>query len=87
MLKFLSEWLIRDPGRLAASLAQFVGHPAYGQDALRGDLEQFVFLLGERRPGTIRRMTKQTFQPARAIPGAVRRSRCGHSDSRYIHGA
>jgi hypothetical protein len=46
MLQFLSEWLARDPGRLGASLAGFVGHPAYGLDELRGDLERFVFLLG-----------------------------------------
>jgi len=46
MLEFLSEWLARDPGRLAASLAQFVGHPACMVDELRGDLERFVFLLG-----------------------------------------
>jgi len=46
MLQFLSEWLARDPGRLGASLAEFVGHPAYGLAQLRGDLEQFVFLLG-----------------------------------------
>jgi hypothetical protein len=46
MLQFLSEWLARDPGCLGASLAQFAGHPAYGLDELRGDLERFVFLLG-----------------------------------------
>ena len=46
MLQFLSEWLTRDPARLGASLAQFVGHPAYGLAQLRGDLERFVFLLG-----------------------------------------
>jgi hypothetical protein len=46
MLQFLSQWLARDPARLGASLAQFVGHPAYGLDELRGDLERFVFLLG-----------------------------------------
>ena len=45
-LQFLSEWLARDPGRLGASLEQFVGHPAYGLAQLRGDLERFVFLLG-----------------------------------------
>ena len=27
MLPFLSQWLARDPDRLSASLAQFVGHP------------------------------------------------------------
>jgi len=46
MLQFLSEWLTRDPARLAASLEEFVGHPAYGLDELRSDLERFVFLLG-----------------------------------------
>ena len=46
MLQFLSQWLAQDPGRLAASLEQFVGHPAYGLPQLRSDLERFVFLLG-----------------------------------------
>jgi hypothetical protein len=46
MLQFLSQWLDRDPGRLGESLAQFVGHPAYGPDELHGDLERFIFLLG-----------------------------------------
>lgn len=46
MLVCLSEWLSRDPDRLAASLAEFVGHPAYGLNELHGDLERFVFLLG-----------------------------------------
>jgi hypothetical protein len=34
------------PARLAASLEEFVGHPAYGIAQLRQDLERFVFLLG-----------------------------------------
>ena len=46
MLQFLSHWLAQDPARLAASLEQFVGHPAYGLAQLRGDLERFAFLLG-----------------------------------------
>ncbi len=46
MLVFLSDWLSRDPDRLAPSLAQFVGHPAYALNELHGDLERFVFLLG-----------------------------------------
>jgi hypothetical protein len=46
MLQFLNQWLARDPARLAASLAEFVGHPAYGLTQLRDDLERFVFLLG-----------------------------------------
>jgi hypothetical protein len=45
-LQFLSEWLARDRGHLAASLAQFAGHPAYGLDELRTELNRFVFLLG-----------------------------------------
>jgi hypothetical protein len=46
MLQFLSQWLARDPGRLAASLGEFVGNPAYGTMQLREDLERFAFLLG-----------------------------------------
>lgn len=46
MLQFLHQWLARDPGRLAASLDEFVGHPGYGIQDLRGDLERFAFLLG-----------------------------------------
>jgi hypothetical protein len=36
----------RDPGRLSASLEDFVGHPAYGISQLRMDLDRFTFLLG-----------------------------------------
>ena len=46
MLQFLSQWLARDPARLGASLAEFVGHPAYRLAHLRDDLERFVVLLG-----------------------------------------
>jgi hypothetical protein len=46
LLQFLSEWLVRDPGRLGASLQQFVGHPAYNLGQLRQDLDRFTFLLG-----------------------------------------
>jgi hypothetical protein len=46
ILQVLSQWLARDPGRLGPSLAEFVGHPAYGIAELRNDLERFVFLLG-----------------------------------------
>jgi hypothetical protein len=41
-----SQWLARDPARLAASLEEFVGHPAYNVAQLRQDLERLVFLLG-----------------------------------------
>jgi hypothetical protein len=46
MLQFLSGWLARDPGRLGPSLDEYVGHPGYGIQDLRGDLERFAFLLG-----------------------------------------
>ena len=46
MLQFLTGWLARDPARLAASLEDFTGHPGYGIQDLRGDLERFVFLRG-----------------------------------------
>jgi hypothetical protein len=37
---------VGDPACLGASLAELVGHPAYGLAQLRDDLERFVFLLG-----------------------------------------
>ena len=46
MLQFLSQWLARDRVRLATSLEEFVGNPAYGITQLHQDLERFVFLLG-----------------------------------------
>jgi hypothetical protein len=46
LLQFLSDWLRRDPGRLGASLEEFVGHPAYDIGQLHGDLDRFTFLLG-----------------------------------------
>ena len=35
-----------DHDALAASLFDFIGHPAYGPDALHADLDRFTFLLG-----------------------------------------
>jgi hypothetical protein len=46
LLQFLAGWLASDPDRLAASLLAFVGHPAYGTEQLRQDLDRFAFLLG-----------------------------------------
>ena len=46
LLQFLAGWLARDHARLGASLAGYVGHPAYGTTQLRQDLDRFVFLLG-----------------------------------------
>jgi hypothetical protein len=45
-LQLIASWLAADPERLAASLLQYIGHPAYGPDALRADLNRFTFLLG-----------------------------------------
>ena len=39
ILQLIARWLTADPDRLAASLLDFIGHPAYGPDALRADLE------------------------------------------------
>jgi hypothetical protein len=46
ILQLIARWLTADPERLAASLLDFIGHPAYGPDALRADLDRFAFLLG-----------------------------------------
>jgi hypothetical protein len=45
-LQLIARWLAADPERLAASLLDYIGHPAYGPDALRADLDRFTFLLG-----------------------------------------
>ncbi len=45
-LQLIASWLATDPERLAASLLEYIGHPAYGPDALRADLDRFTFLLG-----------------------------------------
>ena len=46
MLQFISDWLDTDPGPLGATMARFVGHPAYRIDALHDHLARFIFLLG-----------------------------------------
>jgi hypothetical protein len=46
-LTFLAGWLSGSQEQiLADSLAAFVGHAAYGIEALRADLHRFVFLPG-----------------------------------------
>jgi hypothetical protein len=46
LLQFLTGRIASDPARLAPSLLAFAGHPAYGLDTLRSDLDRFTFLLG-----------------------------------------
>lgn len=46
LLQFIADWLAADPARLSPSLLAYVGHPVYGLDALRCDLDRFDFLLG-----------------------------------------
>jgi len=46
LLQLLASWLAADPARLAPSLLAYIGHPAYGLDTLRADLDRFTFLLG-----------------------------------------
>ena len=45
-LQLIARWLAADPAALAPSLLTFIGHPAYGPDTLRADLNRFAFLLG-----------------------------------------
>jgi hypothetical protein len=45
-LQLITGWLSADPATLAPSLLAYIGHPAYGLDALRADLDRFTFLLG-----------------------------------------
>jgi hypothetical protein len=45
-LQFIAGWLASDPARLTASLLDYAGHPAYGPQQLRQDLDRFTFLLG-----------------------------------------
>jgi hypothetical protein len=45
-LQFIARWLASDPARLTPSLLDYVGHPAYGLQQLRQDLERFAFLPG-----------------------------------------
>jgi hypothetical protein len=46
LLQYLTGWLASDPARLATSLRAYAGHPAYGLEQLRSDLDRFAFLLG-----------------------------------------
>jgi hypothetical protein len=46
ILQLIAGWLAADPERLTASLLAYIGHPAYGPDDLRADLDRFTFLLG-----------------------------------------
>jgi hypothetical protein len=48
-------WLTADPERLAASLLGFIGHPAYGLDALRADLDRFTVFLSGNEASSSRR--------------------------------
>ena len=45
-LQLITRWLDADPGTLTLSFQASIGHPAYGLDALRNDLNRFAFLLG-----------------------------------------
>jgi hypothetical protein len=45
-LQLIARWLATDPSTLTPSFLAYIGHPAYGLDALRADLDRFTFLLG-----------------------------------------
>jgi hypothetical protein len=44
-LQLIARWLAADPGP-SHRHSWLIGHPAYGLDALRADLDRFTFLLG-----------------------------------------
>lgn len=46
LLGLIRHWLACDQARLALSLEEFIGNPAYGVRDLRSDLARFEFLLG-----------------------------------------
>ena len=46
ILQLIAGWLAADPATLTPSFLAHIGHPAYGLDALRADLDRFTFLLG-----------------------------------------
>ena len=43
---WITRWLATDPATLAQSFLAYIGHPAYGLEALHADLDRFTFLLG-----------------------------------------
>ena len=45
-LRLITGWLNADPAALSPSFPAYIGHPAYGLDALRADLDRFIFILG-----------------------------------------
>jgi hypothetical protein len=45
LLQLIAGRLGADPQRLAPSLLDYIGHPAYGPGDLRTDLNRFTFLL------------------------------------------
>jgi hypothetical protein len=45
-LQLSTRWLTTDPATLAPLFPNYIGHLAYGLEALRADLDRFTFLLG-----------------------------------------
>jgi hypothetical protein len=46
LLRFVSDWLAADHGRLVVSLRAFTGSSGYDLSQLRRDVDKFVILLG-----------------------------------------
>jgi hypothetical protein len=76
-LQLIARWLTADPERLAASLLDFIGHPAYGPDALPADLDRFAFLLGGNDGEFL--LGEDPDLPQCPLPSKAR-----HQDSRYL---
>ena len=63
-LQLIAGWLAADPATLAPSLLTYIGHPAYGLDALRNDPDrrrQRRRVPPRRRPGLTRNRAPPEF--------------------------
>ena len=85
LLGFISHWLACDRS-LSTSLLAFVGHPSYGTQQLRNDLDRFAFLLGgndgefllgEDPPNA--RNRPQTAATSRERKSPVQPAKCGQN--------
>ena len=70
-----------DPRRLAASLEEFVGYPAYDIDQLRQDLERFVFLLDGSDGEPL--LASHRHEPAQ-VPGQPRIRRALRASTSFV---
>ncbi len=77
MVRFLSDWLAADHGRLAASLRAFTGNSGYDLSQLRRDVDRFAILLG----GSV---GEPLFRHERRIPGQPRIRRAWRASTSFV---